>query len=196
MRVIGITGGIATGKSTVTQMLAGLGAPTLSADSVARDVLAPGTETTRQVLAVFPACADPGSTGTIDRRALSLLVFADPDARRRLQSLTHPAIRALMFPQIAAWQAAGEGTAAVEIPLLYEGGWETALNGVVVVTCAEATQLARLRARLGIDEAEARRQIAAQWPLSEKAARADFIITTDGTPEDTRLQAQALWNTL
>lgn len=196
MRVLGITGGIATGKSTVTQMLAELGALRLSADAVARDVLAPGTETTRQVLAAFPTCADPGSTDTVSRRALSLLVFADPNARRCLQALTHPAIRAVMFPQIAAWQAAGEGTAAVEIPLLYEGGWETALNGVVVVTCTEATQLARLRARQGIDEAEARRQIAAQWPLSEKAARADFTITTNGTPEDTRHQVQTLWNTL
>lgn len=196
MRVLGITGGIATGKSTVTQLLAELGAPTLSADAVARGVLAPGTATTQAVLAAFPACAAPDSATAVDRRALSLVVFADPDARLRLQSLTHPAIRAVIFPQIAAWQAAGEGTTAVEIPLLYEGGWETALNGVVVVTCAEANQISRLRARLGIDDAEARRQIAAQWPLSEKAARADFVITTDGTPENTRRQVQSLWNTL
>ncbi len=196
MRVLGITGGIATGKSTVTQTLAELGAPTMSADAVARDVLAPDTAATRQVLAAFPSCADPASGDTVNRRALSLLVFADPDARLRLQSLTHPAIRAVLLPQIAAWQAAGEGTAAVEIPLLYEGGWETSLNGVVVVTCAESTQRSRLRARLGIDDAEARRQIAAQWPLPEKAARADFVITTDGTPEDTRCQVQSLWNRL
>ncbi len=196
MYVLGITGGIATGKSTVTRMLADLGAPTMSADAVARDVLAPGTQTTRQVLVAFPACADPDHADTVSRRALSLLIFTDPDARLRLQALTHPAIRAVLFPQIAAWQAAGEGTAAVEIPLLYEGGWETALNGVVIVTCAEATQIARLRVRQGIDEAEARRQIAAQWPLSEKAARADFLISTDGTPEDTHRQVQALWNTL
>lgn len=196
MRVIGITGGIATGKSTVTQLLADLGAPTLSADSVARDVLAPGTDTTREVLAAFPACAAAHNADTVDRRALSLLVFADPNARLHLQSLTHPAIRAVIFPQIAAWQAAGEGIAAVEIPLLYEGGWETTLDGVVVVTCAQATQISRLRARLGIDDAEARRQIAAQWPLSEKTARADFVITTDGTPEDTRRQVESLWNTL
>ncbi len=196
MRVLGITGGIATGKSTVTQLLADLGAPTLSADAVARDVLAPGTAATRQVLAAFPACAAASSPDTVDRRALSLLVFADPDARLRLQALTHPAIRAVLSPQIAAWQAAGEGIAAAEIPLLYEGGWETALNGVIVVTCAEATQVSRLRARQGISDAEARRQIAAQWPLSEKVARADFVISTDGTPEDTRRQVQTLWNTL
>ncbi len=196
MRVLGITGGIATGKSTVTQMLAELGALTLSADAVARDVLAPGTEATRQVLAAFPACALPGTADTVNRRALSQIVFADPAARLRLQALTHPAIRAVLLPQIAAWQAAGEGIAAVEIPLLYEGGWETALDGVVVVTCAEATQTSRLRARLGIDAAEAQRQIDAQWPLSEKAARADFIVSTDGDLEDTRRQVQTLWNRL
>lgn len=196
MRVIGITGGIATGKSTITAMLADLGASTLSADAVARDVLAPGTLTTREVLAAFPACLLPGTADTVDRRALSRIVFADPSARLRLQALTHPAIRAVLLPQIAAWQAAEEGTAAVEIPLLYEGGWETVLDGVLVVTCAEATQLRRLRARVGIDEAEAQRQIDAQWPLSEKAARADFIISTDGSLEDTRRQVQTLWNRL
>lgn len=196
MRVLGITGSIATGKSTVTRMLADLGAPTLSADTVARDVLAPGTETTQAVLAAFPACVLPGAADAVDRRALSRLVFADPAARLRLQALTHPAIRAVLLPQIAAWQAAREGIAAVEIPLLYEGGWETALDGVVVVICAEATQLRRLQERLGINAAEAQRQIDAQWPLAEKAARADFVVTTDGALEDTRRQVQTLWNRL
>lgn len=196
MRVLGITGGIATGKSTVTQMLADLGAPTLSADTVARDVLAPGMATTQAVLAAFPASADPFHAGAVNRRALSHIVFADPAARLRLQALTHPAIRAVLLPQIAAWQGIGEGIAAVEIPLLYEGGWETALGGVVVVTCTEAMQLHRLCQRLGIGETEAQRQINAQWPLAEKAARADFLITTDGTLEDTRCQVQSLWNTL
>lgn len=196
MRVLGITGGIATGKSTVTRILAELGAPSLSADAVARDVLAPGTPITQQVLLAFPACALPGTADAVDRRALSQLVFADPAARLRLQALTHPAIRAVLSPQIAVWQAAGEGTAAVEIPLLYEGGWETALNGVVVVICTEATQLRRLRERLGIDAAEAQRQIDAQWPLAEKAARADFLINTDGDLEDTRHQVRTLWSRL
>lgn len=196
MYVLGITGGIATGKSTITRMLVDLGAPTLSADAVARDVLAPGTAATQQVLAAFPICILPGTVDTVDRRALSQIVFADPAARLRLQALTHPAIRAVLFPQIAAWQAAGLGTAAIEIPLLYEGGWETTLNAVAVVTCAEATQISRLQERLGIDAAEAQRQIAAQWPLAEKAARANFVITTDGTLEDTRRQVQSLWNTL
>ena len=196
MHVLGITGGIATGKSTVTKMLADLGAPTVSADAIARDVLAQGTAATRSVLEAFPACADPSAPQTVDRRALGQLIFASPTARARLESLTHPAIRAVLRPQIAAWQGAGEGVAAAEIPLLFEGGWETLVNGVVVAACAEPVQIARLRARLGIDEPEARRRIAAQGPLAEKVARADFVITTDGDLEDTRRQVQTLWDSL
>lgn len=196
MRVLGITGGIATGKSTVTRMLADLGAPTVSADVLARELLAPGTETTQAVLAAFPACADKADeTGlTIDRRALGRLVFADEAARLRLESLTHPAIIAGLRAKIASWHTSGHApAAAAEIPLLFEAGLGAAVDCVVVVSCDEAMQVTRLRGRLGVDEAEARRQLAAQWPLSEKIARADVVITTDGDLEDTRRQVEALW---
>jgi dephospho-CoA kinase len=197
MRVLGITGGIATGKSTVTRMLADLGAPTISADTLARDLLAPGTAVTQAVLAAFPACADPADHQTIDRRALSHLVFADPSARAQLDALTHPAIIAALQSQIAAWHhSSAAQAAAAEIPLLFEVGLDAQVDSVVVVTCTDFLQITRLQARLGVDEAEARRQLAAQWPLAEKAARADFLITTDGDLAETKKQVETLWNTL
>ncbi len=199
MHILGITGGIATGKSTVTRMLAELGAPTVSADLLARELLMPGTETTRAVLAVFPDCADPSDSeqNTIDRRALGRRIFADESARVRLEGLTHPAIIAALQSQIAAWHESDKApAAAAEIPLLFEAGLEALVDKIIVVTCAEHVQIARLRDRLGIDEAEARRQIAAQPPLMKKVAKADVVITTDGALKDTRRQVEALWKAL
>ncbi len=198
MRVLGITGGIATGKSTVTQMLADLGAPTVSADALAHDLLAPGTVTTRAVLDVFPGCADPsdGARLTVDRRALGKIVFADPAARARLEALTHPAIIAALRRQAAAWREAEGRCAAAEIPLLFEADLVSLPDRVVVVACGEAVQIARMRARIGVSEEEARERLSAQWPLAEKTARVDVVITTDSDLEDTRRQVEALWKTL
>ena len=196
MRVLGVTGGIATGKSTVTQMLADLGAPTVSADLIARALLAPGTPTTEAVLAAFPACAAP-EPGRIDRRALAQIIFADAQARSHLEALTHPPIIEALRRQIAEWRASSAApAAAAEIPLLFEAGLEDDVDEVVVVSCAESVQQSRLCARDGISQEEAQRQIAAQWPLSEKVARAGFVITTDHGLEDTRRQALALWESL
>ncbi len=196
MRVLGITGGIATGKSTATQMLAELGAPTISADAIARALLAPGTPVTEAVLAAFPGCAAP-EPGKINRRALAQIIFADTEARTRLEALTHPPIIEALRVQIAEWRASSAApAAAAEIPLLFEAGLERDVDDVVVVSCAESVQRARLCARDGISEEEARRQIAAQWPLSEKVARAGGVITTDYGTEDTCRQVAALWGSL
>lgn len=199
MRILGITGGIATGKSTVTSLFADLGAPTTSADTLAHELLAPGTGTTQAVLQAFPQAVDANdpAVSTIDRRALGRVIFADPDARRRLEALTHPAIIAALTNQADAWRALPTPrAAALEIPLLFEVGLETLVDSIVVVACREETQVARLQARLDIGPAEARQQLAAQWSLAEKAAKADYIITTDDGLEDTRCQVQALWDQL
>ena len=195
MKILGITGGVATGKSTVTQMLAEEGALTVSADDIARAQLAPGTELTQAVLAAFPLCRDATGQG-IDRRALSHLIFADTQARTQLEALTHPAIIAALELQITEWRNAGPGIAIAEIPLLFEADLGRLVDVVVVVACEETTQIMRLQTRQVIDEAEARRQIAAQWPISAKIARADIVINTDKGLEDTRRQVQALWDTL
>lgn len=195
MKIFGITGGVATGKSTVTRMLAEEGALTVSADDIARAQLAPGTELTKAVLAAFPLCRDATGQG-IDRRALSHLIFADTQARTQLEALTHPAIIAALELQITEWRNAGPGIAIAEIPLLFEADLGRLVDVVVVVACEETTQIMRLQTRQVIDEAEARRQIAAQWPISAKIARADIVINTDKGLEDTRRQVQALWDTL
>jgi dephospho-CoA kinase len=196
MRLLGITGGIATGKSTVTRMFADRGAPTLSADDIAHELLAAGTETTRAVLHAFPTCADSRNLQepTVDRRALGRLIFADPAARLGLERLTHPAIIARLTAQAALWNTEPGACAALEIPLLFEAGLGSLVDLVVVVACRPDIQIARLSLRLGIDESEANRRIASQWPLEEKKARAHAIITTDDGFEDTRRQVLKLWN--
>lgn len=195
MIILGITGGIATGKSTVTALLAEKGAPTISADEIAHAQLAPGTDTTRAVLAAFPECSDSAGQG-IDRQALGRVIFADTDARIRLEALTHPPIIAALQSMISAWRTEGPGIAVAEIPLLFEADLEQLVDVVVVVSCAEAVQLARLLARPGMNDPEAHRRIAAQMPLSKKVARADQVITTDIGMEDTRRQLQEFWDLL
>lgn len=201
MQILGITGGIATGKSTVTRLLAELGAPTLSADVLAHNLLAPGTETTLAVLQAFPQAQDAADPvgWTIDRRALGRLVFADSDARRRLEALTHPAIIAALAAQAKTWRPLPTPrAAALEIPLLFEAGLEWLVDRIVVVSCDESTQISRLLQRPGMTETEAHRILAAQWPLSKKAARADFVVTSGGLDglESARCQVQALWDQL
>ncbi len=193
MRILAVTGGIASGKSAVTQMLANLGAPTVSADTVARDLLRPGTPTSRAVLQAFPHCAEPEQEAAIDRRALGRLIFADIEARARLEALTHPQIIRALREAAGRWREQSGGCAALEIPLLFETGLETLGDATIVAACSISQQIQRLQARLGIEEAEARRQINAQWPLEEKTKRADWVIDTNGSLEDTQAQVAALW---
>ena len=201
MRVLGVTGGIATGKSTVTRMLADLGAPTISADALAHDLLAPGTPTTRAVLDAFPASADPAdlSGQTVDRRGLGRLIFADASARARLEALTHPAIIAALRRQVSEWHEVEGRCAAAEIPLLFETKLEWLVDSIVVVTCSKSDQVSRMLVRGRSSEEEVSQQIAAQLPLSQKEVRADYLIRTDDFDigmEDTRRQVEALWKTL
>ncbi len=196
MLKVGLTGGIATGKTYVRSRLATRGIPTLDADAVARDVLAPGTAGLDAVVARFgPAMLTPA--GTLDRRALGARVFADPAERDALEAIVHPAVH-------AAWRAWLEGLeaaratplAVVDIPLLYETGRETAFDRVVVTTCPPEQQVARIVERDRLTPEEARARIGAQWPLDEKVRRADFIVDTGGTFGDTNRQVDRLTDTL
>jgi len=193
MRILAVTGGIATGKSTVTAMLGELGAPTLSADALAHDLLRPGAETSRAVLAAFPHCAGPGREAAIDRRVLGRLIFADAEARARLEALTHPPIIRALQAAAGQWREQPGGCAALEIPLLFEAGLEAIADQIVVAACPLNQQIGRLQARLGGNETEARRQIGAQWPLEEKTKRAHSVIDTGRSLEDTQRQVAALW---
>lgn len=193
MRILAVTGGIATGKSTVAQMLNALGAPMLSADAVGRDLMRPGTPTSRAVLAAFPQCAAPSQADAIDRQALGRVVFADAEARAHLESLTHPQIISTLWETATRWRTQSGGCGALEIPLLFEAGLESIADCVVVATCPLERQVERLRLRLGIGDEEVHRQIGAQWPLEEKIQRADRVVETGGSLEDTQRQVATLW---
>jgi dephospho-CoA kinase len=175
VRLVGLTGGIATGKSTFAAALRSLGVPVVDADQLARVVVAPGTPALAAVAAAF----GPGvlaADGGLDRKALGALVFADGEARRRLEAITHPAIRQAMAAETARLAAEGRDLAFYDAPLLYEVGLDQAMALVVVVDAPPQAQLARLMARDGLAGAEAAARLAAQLPVAEKAARADVVV--------------------
>ncbi len=154
MRILGITGGIATGKSAVTRMLAELGAPTISADALAHQLLSPGTATTLAVLAAFPECADSSdpTRRTIDRRALGRLIFADDARASAIGGVDASRHHCRLAGTDRPWRTSDPvlPAAAAEIPLLFEAGLQTLADTVVVVACAETVQIARLCTRLGV----------------------------------------------
>jgi len=194
MPLIGLTGGIATGKSAATRLLAQRGAITFSADEAARAVLARNGPALRRIAQEFGAgMLTP--LGDLDRARLGRTVFADPEARRRLEQILHPLIRSLLRAQIeAARRDLGpDPLIVVEIPLLYEGGLETWFDQVIVVTAPRAAQIDRLRTRNGLDAEEAGRRIAAQWPLEDKVARADYVVVNDGSPAQLEAAVKNIW---
>jgi len=190
---IGLTGGIASGKSLVAAVLRDLGAGIIDADVIAREVLEPGGPAYAGVVDAFgPGILLPG--GAIDRKALAALIFEDPGARERLNALTHPYIRRRMDADAARLAASGRYDVIVlDIPLLFETHGTRDLDGVMVVYADDATRLKRLMARDGLPEDDARRRIAAQMPLADKAARADWLIDNSGTEDDTRRQVERAW---
>ena len=187
---VALTGGIATGKSYVLNAFAALGVPTIDADVIARRVLAPGTPGLAAVTARFGLEILNGSHA-LDRQRLAAIVFADPDARRHLEAIVHPAVRVAIDEWFATVPAAW---ALADIPLLYETGRAAQFDVVIVTTCAPATQLARLTAGRGMTPEEARRRIDAQLPLADKVTRADHVIDTNGSFEETDRQVRVVYN--
>ena len=185
---IGLTGGVATGKSHVRSQFADLGWPTIDADQVAREVVRQGEPAWHEIRGRFGGSICDES-GAVDRPALARLVFSDERARRDLEAIVHPRVYGAIRKWLDRLARAGSHQAALaDIPLLYETGHAADFDTVIVAICQPATQLQRLMARDGLDEAEARQRIATQWPTAEKAARADVVISTDGDLEDTSAQ--------
>ena len=194
MPIIGITGGIGTGKSTVATMLGELGAVTINADDAAREVLAPDSEGLLEVAAAFgPEVIHPD--GSLDRAKLATIVFEDSEARKRLEAITHPRILALMRKWIDRARKPNplDAIIAVEVPLLFEAGMEGWFDRIVVVSASEPSQIKRLRERSHISEGEAIARIKAQMPLAEKSARAHHVIPNDGSLADLRKAVKRLW---
>ncbi|HKY37502.1 MAG TPA: dephospho-CoA kinase [Polyangiaceae bacterium] len=191
LRVFGLTGGIGSGKSTVAALLRERGVPVVDADELAREALAPGTPGLAAVVAAFgPDVLSPD--GSLDRKRLGGLVFADPEARKTLSGITHPIVRRLSQERFAALEVLGVRLAGYDVPLLFEVGLDRALRPVVVVAASEATQLERTLERGGLSRDEAQARIAAQLPLAEKRARADHVIDNDGSRAELSAQVDAL----
>ena len=194
MRRVALTGGIATGKSHVRAELERLGVPTIDADVVAREAVAPGTPALAAIVSRFGRDLID-STGALDRRKLAALVFTDPAARRDLEAIVHPIVRA----RTDAWfdaLATGHAFAVADIPLLYETGRERDFHEVIVTACDPETQVRRVVGRDSITEQEARQRIAAQLSTEEKVRRADHVITTDGSFDDTNSQVRRVFTAL
>lgn len=191
MRVVGLTGGIASGKSTFSALLRARGVPVVDADALARAVVARDSPTLSRIAEAFgPRALQPH--GALDRKWLAAQVFADAEARRRLEAITHPAIRDRMLEEIAELERAGHALAFYDVPLLYEVGLDQALDSVVVVWTPREEQVARLVRRDGLTPIEAEARVAAQLPIDEKAARADFLVVNQGPAEALAAKADLL----
>jgi dephospho-CoA kinase len=191
MRKMGLTGGIASGKSAVAALLREMGFPVLEADVVAHKLMEPWQAAHDDVLREFGAeLAD--ANGRIDRAKLAAIVFADPAKVARLNRIVHPRVEEIVFRQFAEWQKQGVRDAGfVEAALLVEARIAEKLDGLVVTFCGPEQQLERLRAR-GMNAVEAKRRIAAQMPVQEKLKHATEKIDCSGTLEETRAQVRAL----
>lgn len=188
---LGLTGGIASGKSAVAAMLRELGFLVLDADSLAHKLIEPGLPAYEEVLHEFGDAITDGQR-RVDRAKLGALVFADRAKLERLNAIVHPRVAEVVLRQFAEWQREGTRDAAfVEAALLIESGIHQHLDGLVVAWCRPEQQLERLTAR-GLSEAEARRRIAAQMPVEEKLRYATEKIDCSGTLEQTRQQVDAL----
>jgi dephospho-CoA kinase len=193
---VALTGGIATGKSHCLARFAALGASVIDADVLAREAISPGTPAAAEVVRRFGAGVTD-SSGVVNRAALAAIVFADPAARRDLEAIIHP----LVYAQIAEWFASPEVQSGAhrlgiaDIPLLYETGREADFDCVIVAACPPATQRERLIKRgLSLQDADGR--IAAQLSIEEKRRRADHVIDTSGTMDETGRQVREIWTKL
>jgi dephospho-CoA kinase len=188
MHVFGLTGGLASGKTTVAARFRAQGLAVIDADQLAREVVAKGTPGLAAVVEAFgPAVLS--ADGSLDRARLADRVFADPDERRRLNAIMHPLIAVAGASRVADLAAAGEPLVCYEAALLVENGLADALRPLVVVAVPEPVQVARAMARDGATEEAARARIAAQLPLGAKVAAADHVIDNGGTREETARRA-------
>lgn len=188
-----LTGGIASGKSTVSAMLAELGAAVVDADRVAREVVLPGRPALRRVAEAFGQ-AVLNDDGTLNRKKLGDIVFADEKKRKELEAILHPVIRQEMEARIDRLEKENPRRLVVaDIPLLYETGLDARYPEVMVVYVPPAVQLERLMKRDGLTRTQALARLDAQLPIDEKKARADWVIDNSGTLADTRRQVLAFW---
>ena len=189
MKLIGLTGGIASGKSTVADILRRLGAAIVNADVLAREVVEPDEEAWREIVEAFGSDIIQVDKH-LDRQKLRKIIFDNPDARKKLETIIHPRVRALAEKRIQEHSAAGYNVVVYEVPLLFEGNIHHWLRPVILVACDPAIQIKRLGQRDQVDEADAQKHIAAQMSLAEKRKLADYTIENNGTLKDLEKQVR------
>lgn len=193
MQVIGLTGGIASGKSTVARILQRLGAVIIDADLLSREAVLPGTPAHQAIVSAFgPDILLPDAT--INRKALGRIIFADPVARRRLEAITHPAIARLAEERLTEARCSDATVAFYVAPLLIEAGATGRVDDIWVVYADRDTQMARLAGRDGIGREEAEQRLAAQMSMEEKATYGSAVIDNRGTLAETERQVITIWN--
>jgi dephospho-CoA kinase len=191
VKLIGLTGGIASGKSTVARILERLGAAVINADVLAREVVEPGTQAWKEIVQAFGnEVLQPDQT--LDRQKLRVLIFNQPEARKKLESIIHPRVRALAEERIREHGAAGYAVVVYEVPLLFEGKLHEWLRPVILVACNLDTQRQRLQQRDRLGAAEAQKHIDAQMSLEEKRRLADYVIENNGSLDDLERQVQRI----
>jgi dephospho-CoA kinase len=194
--IVGLTGGIASGKSTVARMLTDLGATVIDADAIVHELQAPGSPLLAEIVEAFgPQILT--ADGALDRAALGALVFSDRGARERLEGIVHPKVGAEMLRRIAAARGSGAKLIVLDIPLLFEGrargtgtAAQMALDATILATVPEEVQVERQVERDGCDRDEALRRIRAQLPLEEKQRLADYVIDNSGSRAETERQVR------
>jgi dephospho-CoA kinase len=194
LKLYGLTGGIASGKSTVSRMLRELGAHVLDADVIAREVVEPGTPGLAEVATRFPGVLGPD--GRLDRARLGARVFADPAERAALNALLHPRIGAAFLEKTQALAARGVERLIYDAPLLIENGLHAGMDGVVLVWVPRELQKQRLMARDGLEAQAAEARLAAQLPLEEKRRHATWIVDNTGELLSTRAQVEEVWRAM
>ncbi|ALF11781.1 dephospho-CoA kinase [Parageobacillus thermoglucosidasius] len=195
---IGLTGGIASGKSTVTKMIRELGIPVIDADQIARDVVKMGEEAYNQIIQAFGQ-EILQEDGEIDRAKLGAIVFHNEQERKKLNAIVHPAVRRRMLAEKEAYVQKGAKTVVLDIPLLFESELTHLVDKTIVVYVDDDVQLERLMKRNGFSKEEALARIQAQMPLREKVKKADAVIDNNGTIEETKQQLWQIfkrWNAL
>jgi len=195
MLILGLTGGIATGKSTAAEMLEKMGAYRIDADQIAKEVVQPGMPAWKAIVDHF----GPGVLlfdRKLNRNALASIVFHDQRERAKLEEITHPSIGEVIREQITLARKSGAKVALLEVPLLYETGLASLADKVLVVVADEAAQIARMLKRNNLSSEEARLRIRSQMPLAEKVRRADYVICNTGTPEELYALVWTLWQEL
>jgi dephospho-CoA kinase len=191
VKLVGLTGGIASGKSTVAEILKRQGAAIINADVLAREVVEPGRQAWTEIVNTFgTAVLQPDRA--LDRQKLRAIIFDDPAARKKIESIIHPQVRALAEQRIREHAAAGYAVIVYEVPLLFEGNLQEWLRPVILVACDVDTQRKRLQGRDNLSAAQAQKHIEAQMSLEEKRRLADYVIENNGSLEDLERHVQAV----